>query len=156
MNECFPPKTLPRLRSRCSAHGVDDRTCVALVSFAALVQNRDDLIFRELIEVQLDEAVPDAREEEVPAVAARGVLRRKEREDRVRADGLLRIRDVQPADEVKQPVEHLEDLRRREVQLVEDDPVPVADDLEERALLEDRRSSARVRHNSAKAQFRYV
>ena len=63
------------------------------------------------------------------------VLRREEHEVRVRLDRLLELGDEELAIIVEEAVQSLEDVGGGQVELVEDDPVPAANSLHERALL---------------------
>ena len=71
-----------------------------------------------------------------PVGDPRGVLRREEREVRVRPNRLLQLGDEQLAVIVEEPVQRFEHVRRREVELVQHDPPALAHRLDQRALLE--------------------
>lgn len=87
--------------------------------------------------MNLNESVPKCPRQRFPSpVRARRVLRRKQSEVRVRFHGLLSLRYVELPVVVEEPIECLENLRRCEVQLVEDDPVPVPQRRNENTLLE--------------------
>ena len=81
-------------------------------------------------------ATEGAREHLAPAVGAGRVLRREEHEVRVRPHHLRGLRHEELAVVVEQPVERLEHICGREVELVEHDPVAEADGLCEGAVVE--------------------
>jgi hypothetical protein len=113
---------------------------------APLVEDLLELRLGDVVEVDLEEAVAEgAREHLAAAVEAGRVLRCKQHEVRVGPDDLARLGDDELAVVVEQPVERLEDVGRREVELVEDDPVAPADGPDEDALLEDELARLGVR-----------
>ena len=85
------------------------------------------------------EAVEERAGQTLPPAALRGgVLRREEAEVRVADDLEAELGDEDGPAVVEQRVETLKDALRREVQTVEQEPVPAADGLDEHALLEDK------------------
>ena len=113
----------------------------------ALAEDLLELGAAELLKVQLHEAVAKgARQGLAPAVEAARVLCGEEHEVRVRREALLRLGHVEFAIVVEQPIERLEHVARREVELVQDEPVARAHRRHERALVEAQRARRRVRH----------
>ena len=89
-----------------------------------------ELVRRRLVDVDLDEAVAEGPRQGLAAAvlraargAARGVLRGEEPEVRVRRDDFARLREAEFPIIVQQPIQRLEDVRRRQVQFVQQDPL---------------------------------
>ena len=105
---------------------------------AAAGQDRGQLVARHVVKVQLDEPVAErAAEHLAPGVRARRVLCGKQHERRVRAHHLARLGDHQLPVVVEQAVERLEHVARRQVQLVQHDPVAAAQRGDQEPLAED-------------------
>lgn len=105
----------------------------------APVEDRLQLVGRDLVKVQLDEAVAEGAREQLAAavLTARRVLRGEQQEARVGPHRLLCLGDEQLAVVVQQPVERLEHLAGRQIQFVEDEPVAAPHGVDEDALAED-------------------
>ena len=90
---------------------------------APLLQNCLQLAMRQLVKVQLDKPVPKGLGQHLAtAVLARRILRAEQSEARTRRDGCLRLGNVQLPVVVQNPVERLEHICRRQVELVKNDP----------------------------------
>ena len=87
--------------------------------------------------MNLDKAVAERpRQRLAPTVEARRVLCCKQHKVGVRANSFLCLRHKQLAVRVQQPIERLQHLRGRQVELVQHHPVPVPHSLHQGALPE--------------------
>ena len=89
-----------------------------------------------------------------PVRGAGRVLRGEEHEVRMRGDRLLKLGDEELAVIVEKTVQRLENVRGGEVELVQDDPVPAANRLHERALLERELPCLRIGENEEQRRRR--
>ena len=122
----------------------------ALVHAAALHDDLLQLLARQILHVHLQEAVAErARQHLAPAVLARRVLRGEQHEVGVRPHHRVRLGDEQLAVVVQQPVQRLQHLRGRQVQLIQNHPVALAQRLHQQALVEHQLPAGR-RHVDAR------
>mmetsp|Transcript_53170 Transcript_53170/g.159130 ORF Transcript_53170/g.159130 Transcript_53170/m.159130 type:complete len:809 (-) Transcript_53170:45-2471(-) len=102
---------------------------------ASQFQDRAHLTGGDVPHVKLHESIAERPGQGLPSpVRAAGVLGGEQSKVRVGADRLVRLREVQLPIVVQQPIQSLEDLGGGQVQLVQDDPVPPAQCLDQNAV----------------------
>ena len=118
-------------------HDGDHLGGVGAGHLAPLLENVNQLVVRDVLDVDLEEPVGKGLGEDLPATVHSGwVLGGKETEGGVGRDPRAGLGDKQLAVVIQQPVERFQDLGGSQVELVQDQPRSGADSLDEEALLE--------------------
>ncbi|GIX62215.1 uncharacterized protein BcabD6B2_16500 [Babesia caballi] len=115
---------------------------------AALVQHLLQVRRAQPLDVQLHEPVAKRLRQLLPPAvdAVRRVLRGEYHELRVRPDRLARLRHVDFPVVIQYPVKRLQNLARRQVELVQDNPVPLLHRRHDRPVVELELARRRVEH----------
>ena len=104
-----------------------------------------ELLLRNVAKVHLEEAVAESAREHLSAAVQSGrVLRREQHKVRMRSYDFAGFGNDELAIVVEQPIERLEYIGRRQVELVKDDPVASPQGANEDAFLEDELARLRV------------